>query len=219
MHEVDQYRKLIIHLEPCKGAVYLFVRKTRPCYPNPYSCITSGSDALVSSDTCEWTHFLSVIDGTRDGAATFFELPLTSTRYYIAVYAKETSSYTLTIMTDVGAFPRPGLKGKLEASPLQELQVQLSWSTAFYRPIGIADTRRYWVFSALLLDHDKRTNANVFLTKRKIMNTVCGLINNTDRPASTPIPASRCHQGRCNATIDGVVTGRRYIIGSYSSSS
>jgi len=44
------------------------------------------------------------------------------------------------------------------------------------------------------------------------MNTVCGLHNNTDRPASTPIPASRCTaEGRCHATIDGVVTGKRYI--------
>jgi len=89
MHEQDSYRKLILNLEPCKGAVYLFVRKTRPCFPNPYSCINSANgDELVSASTCEWTHFMSVIDGTRDGAPTFFELPLTSTRYYIAVYAK-----------------------------------------------------------------------------------------------------------------------------------
>jgi len=191
--------------------VYLFVRKTRPCYPNPYSCIKGGSDELVAAETCEWTHFMSVIDGTRDGAPTFFELPLTSTKYYIAVYAKETSSYTLTLLTDIGAFPRPGRAGQLTALPLQELQVQVGWDIAFYRPTNVSDTRRYWVYSALLLDQDKRTNANVFLTKRKIMNTVCGLHNNTDRPASTPIPATRCHEGRCNATVDGVVTGKRYI--------
>ena len=39
MHVKDEYRKIIINLEPCRGVVYLFVRKTRPCWPNPYSCL------------------------------------------------------------------------------------------------------------------------------------------------------------------------------------
>jgi len=39
MNQPDSYRNLIINLEPCKGVVYLFVRKTRRCWPNPYSCI------------------------------------------------------------------------------------------------------------------------------------------------------------------------------------
>lgn len=42
--------------------------------------------------------------------------------------------------------------------------------------------RRYWVYSAMLLERDLRTNSAVFLRKGKIMNTVCGLKNNTDRP-------------------------------------
>lgn len=103
IHQRDSYRKLILNLEPCRGAVYLFVRKTRPCYPNPYSCIVTGgnlgggilggelgqgAEYLMADADCRWTHFMSVIDGTRDGAPTFFELPLTSTKYYISVYAK-----------------------------------------------------------------------------------------------------------------------------------
>jgi len=220
MHQPDQYRKLIVHLEPCKGVVYLFLRKTRRCFPNPYSCMLTNQnqdansanyETVANPGDCEWTHYMSHIDGTRDGAPTFFELPLTSTSYYIAVYAKETSSYTLTILTDIGAWPRPGREGLLSATQLQELQVQIGWSVATYIPTGISETRRYWVYSAKLLDQDFRTNSNVFLTKKKIMNTACGLTNNTDRPASTPIPASRCHAGRCNATIDGVITGKRYI--------
>lgn len=211
----DNERKLIINLEPCKGVVYLFVRKTRRCFPNPYSCIlppSSGNvDQLAHPSDCEWTHYMSVIDGTRDGAPTFFELPLTSTRWFISVYAKETSSYTLTILANVGEWPRPGREGRVTASPLQELQVQIGWYTATYRPIGM-QTLRYWIYAAMLLSTDERTNAAVFLTKKKIMNTVCGLQNNTDRPATTtPIPASRCQNERCNATIDGVVTGKRYV--------
>eukprot|EP00392_Amoebophrya_sp_AT5.2_P011001 g11076.t1 len=222
MHVKDQFRKLIVNLEPCKGVVYLFVRKTRPCYPNPYSCMVppdqqlntgDSAERLPRPDYCNFTHYLSVIDGTRDGAPTFFELPLTSTRYYIAVYyAKETSSYTLTVLTDIGAWPRPGNEGQLQVTQLQELQVQVGWDTAYYRPTGITNTMQYYVYSAMLLERDQRTNAAVFLTKKKIMNTVCGLHNNTDRPATTSaIPASRCSGGKCNATIDGVVTGKRYV--------
>lgn len=95
MHQPDQYRRLIINLEPCRGVVYLFVRKTRRCFPNPYSCMKFSGGAnsqaiLAHPNDCQWTHYMSVIDGTRDGAPTFFELPLTSTTYYITVYAKET---------------------------------------------------------------------------------------------------------------------------------
>lgn len=221
MHQPDQYRKLIVHLEPCKGVVYLFLRKTRRCFPNPYStgCMiqdaSSGSanaaETVPNPDNCEWTHYMSRIDGTRDGAPTFFELPLTSTSYYMAVYAKETASYTLTIVTDIGVFPRPGYEGLLTARQLQdELQVEIGWHTASYIPQGISETKKYWIYSAKLLDNDFRTNSNVFLTKKKIMNTVCGLQNNTDKNVAE-IPASRCHEGRCNATIDGIITGKRYI--------
>jgi len=86
------------------------------------------------------------------------------------------------------------------------------WDVAYYRPTGISETKQYVVYSAMLLNHDQRTNAAVFLKKSKIMNTVCGLVNNTDYPASpVPIPASRCTDGKCKVTIDGIVTGKRYI--------
>merc|ERR1719265_109571 len=211
MHVEDQYRKLIINLEPCKGVVYLFVRKTRKCYPNPYSCINLGRNTLQNPDDCEWTHYMSVVDGTRDGAPTFFELPLTSTKYYISVFAKEKSTYTLTFLADIGAWPRPGRKGELSAIQLAELQVQLSWDIATFFPQGISEVKRYWVYSAMLLEHDLRTNSAVFLSKDKIMNTVCGLKNNTDRAFGEPIAADKCHDGKCNATIDGIITGKRYV--------
>lgn len=200
-----------MHLEPCKGVVYLFVHKTRRCYPNPYSCIDLSQSSATPLN-CAWTHYQSVIDGTRDGAPTFYEFPLTSTRYYVTVFAKERSSYQITFLSDIGAYPRPGNQGRVTASQLSELQVGLSWNAAQFSPQGITNVRRYWVYSALLRPIDEPTNSAVFIGKDKIMNTVCGLINNTDVPSSAPIPASRCSaQGVCNATIDGVTTGQKYI--------
>jgi hypothetical protein len=89
--------------------------------------------------------------------------------------------------------------------------VQLSWDIATFFPQGISEVKRYWVYSAMLLENDLRTNSAVFLSKGKIMNTVCGLKNNTDRAFGEPIEAKRCHDGKCNATIDGVITGKRYV--------
>merc|ERR550537_54822 len=101
--------------------------------------------------------------------------------------------------------------GQLSATQLAELTVRLRWDIATYQPVGVSDTKQYWVYSAMLLESDQRTNLAVFLSKHKIMNTVCGLKNNTDRPFGDPIPAERCHGGVCNATIDGVITGKRYV--------
>jgi len=221
MNQPDQYRKLIINLEPCRGIVYLFVRKTRMCWPNPYSCIAlpDPTDPTKQSyrrpSECTWTHFMSEIDGSRDGTPTFFEVPLTSTQYFISVFATENSAYTLTLLADIGAFPRPGENGRISARQLRELQVQLSWEDAFYVPTGITRTKQYWVFSAMLLDHnDNRTNMAVFLRPNKIMNTVCGLKNNTDQQYDI-VPAAMCNNGICNATIDGVITKKKYVFNIY----
>eukprot|EP00927_Polykrikos_kofoidii_P067263 TRINITY_DN62773_c0_g1_i1.p1 TRINITY_DN62773_c0_g1~~TRINITY_DN62773_c0_g1_i1.p1 ORF type:complete len:378 (+),score=57.92 TRINITY_DN62773_c0_g1_i1:116-1135(+) len=211
MNQPDEYRKLIINLEPCRGVVYLFVRKTRRCYPNPYSCIDLDPGGLGRRPSeCKWTHFMSEIDGSRDGTPTFFEVPLSSTKYFISVYATENSAYTLTLLADIGAYPRPGGMGKLTARQLRELQVQISWQEAEYKPVGITSTNQYWVYSSMLLENDNRTNMAVFLRPDKIMNTVCGLKNNTDRHYDR-VPAAECGSGFCNATIDGVVTDRRYV--------
>lgn len=214
MNQPDMYRNLIINLEPCKGVVYLFIRKTRRCFPNPYSCIDlnpiNGKPRPSDPKSCDWTHFMSVIDGSRDGAPTFFELPLTSTKYYISVFAREKSTYTLTFLSDTGRWPRPGRGGEIAAIQKDELQVQVSWDEGSFRPMGVTDMAKYHIFSSMLLDDDNRTNAAVFLDKQKIMNTVCGLRNNTDR-VNAWIPAERCFDGKCNATINGVIPGKRYI--------
>eukprot|EP00929_Paragymnodinium_shiwhaense_P097177 TRINITY_DN5892_c0_g2_i1.p1 TRINITY_DN5892_c0_g2~~TRINITY_DN5892_c0_g2_i1.p1 ORF type:complete len:358 (+),score=77.98 TRINITY_DN5892_c0_g2_i1:160-1233(+) len=218
MNQPDQYRKLIINLEPCRGIVYLFVRKTRRCYPNPYSCVILelGDAGRLPQEECQWTHFMSVTDGSRDGTPTLYEVPLSSTKYFISVFAVQNSAYTLTLLADIGAFPRPGDFGRITARQLRELQVQISWKEAFYNPPGITTTKQYWVYSALLLENDNRTNMAVFLRPDKIMNTVCGLKNNTDRhydrvPAGQIATRAGCANGICNATIDGVITDQRYV--------
>merc|ERR1719201_2996018 len=211
MNQPDQHRKIIFNLEPFRGIVYIFVRKTRRCWPNPYSCIdiTPNSQSRRPAE-CTWTHFMSEIDGSRDGTATFFEVPLSSTKYFISVYAPIRSSYTLTILADIGAFPRPGNNGKIIARQMKELQVQLSWTAANFLPQGISDVKQYWVYSAMLLDNDNRSNLAVFMRPDKIMNTVCGLQNNTDHQYDR-VPAAMCANSVCNATIDGVVAQRRYV--------
>lgn len=159
---------------------------------------------------------MSVTDGSRDGTPTLYEVPLSSTKYFISVFAASNAAYTLTLLADIGAFPRPGNNGRITARQLRELQVQISWTEAFYNPVGITSTKQYWVYSALLLENDNRTNMFVFMRPDKIMNTVCGLKNNTDRhydrvPAGAIATRAGCQNGICNATIDGVITDQRYV--------
>jgi len=217
INQIEAYRKLIINLEPCEGVVYLFVRKTRRCFPNPYSCINletaEKTGAVPAPHECQWTHFMSVIDGTRDGAPTFFEIPLASTQYFISIYAKETSSYTLTFLTDIGQMPRPGKFGDLSVVQTKYREVMVSWDAANLVPHGQSNIARYWIYTAPLMADVKRTNAAVFLTKNKIMNTVCGLKNHTHRAYGPPVLAENCQGTRCNATIEGIATkGTRYVV-------
>ena len=45
-------RKLLVKLEPCDGTVLLLIRRTWPCWPNPYSCINVRSgDAEIAPAT------------------------------------------------------------------------------------------------------------------------------------------------------------------------
>jgi hypothetical protein len=210
MKQPEKYRKLILNLEPCKGIVYLFIRKNRRCYPNPYSCIDL-TDGFVSkkASQCQYTHFMSTIDGSRDGAPTFFEVPLSSTKWFISVFAVSDAAYTLNLLGDIGALPRPKNLGLIQARQLKELSVQLQWEDAEYIPAGVSTTRWYWIYSTLLLDVDVRTNTAVFLRPSKILNTACGLKNNTDRYYER-MRQGICKNGKCNATIQGVLPNKRY---------
>lgn len=233
----------MISLEPCEGIVYLFVRKTRRCWPNPLSCCqpkTGSSDGnatappcnpAIHNVKCKWTHFHSVLDGTRNAAPTFFEVPLSSTKYYITVYAPQDANldqgvdktiYRLTVLADIGAFPRPGLQGRLRVSQLGSLNVTLMWDQATYLPLGVSDgLTKYYVYSSLLLAGDDKENQAVFLSPSKIMNSVCGLERNAVR-YGVPLTSATCGQGPgapCNVTIKGIVPKRRYMFNVVSESS
>ena len=208
MNQADLFKKLLIRLEPCKGVVYLFVRKTWPCWPNPYSCINLSNGARSAS--CDSTYIRSVIDGSRDGTPTYFETNFTSTRWFISVFASQDASYTLTALADIGAMPRPGLYGNLTGYQTGEQSVQLKWGAASFLPVGVSEVQTYWVYSSLLLPSEQRLNPLVFVNPSKILNTVCGLHNSTDSAYMAVAPSS-CSGGICTANITGVLTDKRYV--------
>jgi len=217
LNQPNVYRRLIVSLEACRGVVYVFVRKTRRCYPDPYSCIslTPGKEFRRPQD-CKWTHFMSTIDGSRDGTPTFFEIPFTTTKYYFSVFSADNSQYTLTVLADIATFPRPGKLGRVYGDQQGELKVSLGWHTATYDPqndiMGRASgTMMYTVYAAPLLDTDKRASSTCFLRPQKIMNTYCGLERNTDEEVYQVDPTTACRDGYCNVTIDWVMPERRYV--------
>jgi len=217
LNQPDKYRRLIISLEACRGVVYVFVRKTRRCYPDPYSCIslTPGKEYRRPKD-CKWTHMMSVIDGSRDGTPTFFEIPFTTTKYYFSVFSADNSQYTLTVLADIGSFPRPGKLGRVYGDQQGELKVSIGWHEAAYDPTKTiygmgSGTQMYIVYAAPLLDTDKRVSSTCFLRPQKIMNTYCGLERNTDEEVFQVDPTALCKAGYCNVTIDWVMPERRYV--------
>lgn len=231
MGQPSRYRKMMISLEPCEGVVYLFVRKTRRCWPHPHSCCKplagSGSGLEVAPPCnpaahrirCDWTHFHSVIDGSVDGAPTFFEIPLGSTKYFISIFAPEEPNlrhgttrpkYRLMALTDIGAYPRPGLQGQLQTRQVEGMAVELTWEPATFVPVGVSSLRRYHVFSSLLLANEQRTSAAVFLHPAKVMNSACGLEQNAVH-YGTPLTSAACDGGICRTTISGIVPRKRYM--------
>mmetsp|Transcript_92318 Transcript_92318/g.214516 ORF Transcript_92318/g.214516 Transcript_92318/m.214516 type:complete len:371 (+) Transcript_92318:38-1150(+) len=229
MEQPDKYRKLILSLEPCEGVVYLFVRRTRRCWPNPHSCCQSVSGGTSNSPPCDtashdincgWTHFHSVIDGSRDGAPSFFEMPLGSTKYYISVFAPEDKNlqfgvtkpkYRLMALTDIGAYPRVGSQGRLKAKQISDMTLELTWEQTTFVPIGVSDLKNYHIFSSLLLAKEQKSSSAVFLNPSKVMNSACGLERNAVRYGS-PLTDAVCNGGTCRATVTGVVPKRRYML-------
>lgn len=152
----------------------------------------------------------SVIDGSRDGTPTFFEIEFTTTRYYFSVFSADNSQYTLTVLSEIGDFPRPGKLGRVYGDQQGELKVSLGCYEADYNPVS-AKTKMYIVYSAPLLDTDKRVSSTCFLRPQKIMNTYCGLERNTDEDLFQIDPTKLCKNGQCNVTVDWVMPERRYV--------
>jgi len=232
MNQPARYRKLIFSLEPCEGVVYLFVRMAKRCWPNPHSCCTSYENPSAGtkappchkkyfSTDCNWTHFRSVIDGTQDGAPTFFEVPLHSTQYFISVYAPRelnadhgvtTAQYRLMALADIGAYPRPGAHGQLTSRQLTDMAVEVAWSQATFIPVGVSSLKQYFLYSSLMLPKESKDSESVFLSPSKIMNSVCGLEKNAVK-FGMPLTNAHCDEtGQCKAVISGLLSNRRYVL-------
>mmetsp|Transcript_51039 Transcript_51039/g.119403 ORF Transcript_51039/g.119403 Transcript_51039/m.119403 type:complete len:368 (+) Transcript_51039:184-1287(+) len=231
MDQPDRYRKLILLLEPCDGIVYLFVRKTKPCFPNPGDCCrpVNGSSAAVQPPpcspanytiSCDWTHFRSTVDGSKDGAPTFFEVPLASARHYITVYAPDAENLALGIdrpqfrllaLADIGAYPRPGQKGIMTGRQVSENEVELTWEPSTFVPLGVSELRYYQVYSSLLLPGEQRASASVMVSPSKVMNTVCGLERNAVQ-YGVSLDGNSCASGVCSVIVTGLVPTKRYML-------
>jgi len=237
MNLPEGYRRLIISLEGCAGVVYLFVRQARRCWPAPHSCCRPLPNAKLDgvplvgarappcnpglyTTSCDWTSFHSVIDGTQDGAPTFFEVPLTVAKYFLSVFAPRGANlqsgvvqprFRLMALADVGAYPRPGHAGVLRATQLGEQSIELQWERANFMPGGVSDLRSYYVFSSLMLPRETRQSAAVLLSPSKIMNTACGLERNAVQ-YSIPLSSAVCTDTVCSMTISGMVPRRRYML-------
>merc|ERR1712187_803720 len=131
----------------------------------------------------------------------FFEVPFTTTEYYISVFAMEDAAYELTVLADTGAMPRPGNHGRIVADQTEKIGVELTWEPAYYIPAGVSDTKQYIIYSSILHEDEFRTNPAVFFRRDKIMNTVCGLAYNTDSHYST-VSADNCDENVCRAMVE-----------------
>jgi len=218
------------------GVVYLLVRKTRRCWPDTRSCcdpkplavkegvpITERASPPCSPTQftidCPWTHFHSVLDGSKDGAPTFFEVPLGASKYYISIFAPRQENldhgvirarYRFLMLADIGAFPRPGLQGRLHARQTGETTLDLSWDQATFLPLGVSGLKSYVVYSSLLLAAEEKQSTSVMLSPSKIMNSVCGLEQNAV-PYGLPLSDLNCVDGRCTNKITGIIPRRRYL--------
>jgi hypothetical protein len=183
----DSSRKIIVRLDPCQGVVYLFIRKTRPCWPNPWSE--------------EWTHYKSITDGSEDGAATMFELPSETTQWYITVYAKTSSQYSLTILRDADDYPRLTDEAII-ASQIDHNTVEIRWT-----PSTSPSATKYIIYSSMYFETGDRVNPRLLISPSRIMNTVCGLSINTDHPYSVV----ECVSSPCISNITSLINGRKYV--------
>lgn len=179
---LNSEKNIIFRLEPCRGVVYLYIRRTRPCWPDPWT------------DT--WYQFKSVTDGSADGTATLFEVPAESSQWFITVYAKTSARYALTIVPKSVDYPRIA-DGMIEAVQLAKDTVEISWQQAYAEtPIT-----NYIIYSSIYFDSGE------FFTPSLILNSVCGLQLNTDHPYAL----SACLDPTCRTNITGLSNNRRYV--------
>eukprot|EP00929_Paragymnodinium_shiwhaense_P075000 TRINITY_DN38355_c0_g1_i1.p1 TRINITY_DN38355_c0_g1~~TRINITY_DN38355_c0_g1_i1.p1 ORF type:complete len:360 (-),score=50.20 TRINITY_DN38355_c0_g1_i1:294-1373(-) len=214
MNQPDRFRKLLISLEPCEGIVYLLVRKTRRCWPNAHSCCKPLPGATLQGMPLTEPSPPPCSRGVHSVKA-----PLTSAKYFITIYAPSevnqqlgilTPKYRLTVLADIGAYPRPGRQGQVTAKQLDESSVELQWDQANFIPAGVSGLKNYHVYSSLLLPGETKQSDSVVISPAKVMNTVCGLERNAVR-YRLPLTDANCKDGVCTTVVSGIVPRRRYI--------
>lgn len=182
---INSDRKIVFRLEPCAGIQYLFIRRTRPCWPDPH--------------TGEWAHYMSVTDGSEDAQPTLIEVPASSTQWFITVFAKSSGRYSLTVVEYAETYPRIP-DGAISSSQLTKETVELTWQPA---TVGNSRVERYIIYSSMVFESVTSAPA----ASRRIFNTVCGLKQNTDHPYSVV----SCSEDTCRANISSLVNDRKYF--------
>lgn len=179
---LNSEKKIIFRLEPCRGVVYLYIRRTRPCWPDPWN------------DT--WYHYKSVTNGSFDGTATIFEIPAESSQWFITVYSKVGGRYALTIVPEYYDYPRIP-NGMIQAVQLARDTVEIAWEQA----VSETPVSNYIIYSSIYFESESVPGQVL------ILNTVCGLQANTDHPYAV----TSCVDQICKANITGLSNHRRYV--------
>lgn len=172
---IDSDRKTLFRLEACAGNVSLFVRKTRPCWPNPY--------------TGEWVHYKADDDDPVKAIEVFSQ----STKWFISVFSRTNSRYSLTIIPDSAEYARRPA-GTLTALQTSKDTAQIQWAPSATPKEG--RVVQYMIYST------------IWFPSQRILTSVCGLQVNTDHPYSIV----NCAEGEtCIANITNLVNERKYF--------
>jgi hypothetical protein len=188
---LNSSRNLMFKLEPCHGVIFLYIRKLRPCWPNPW--------------TDEWVHAKSVTDGSNDGGTTLLYLPSEVTRWFITVFGKSSGSYSLTaVLSDPFVFPV--LRDEsIYAEQINSDTIELRWISAASEQ---AARFSYTVYASMYFETGENRNEKLLLSPARIMNTVCGLKRNTDHAYSV---VTSCDQNPCSTNVTSLSKGRKYV--------
>jgi hypothetical protein len=183
---------ILFKLELCSGGpLTLFIRRTRPCWPDPWND--------------KWYHFKGIADYISP--SVIFDLPKESTKWYIAVYSPDQPSvFRLQVITDIEKYPRlPVDGGILNATQISGNLVNLKFSK------NLNKIDKIKIYSSLQFDS---------IRNPKVYNSVCGLETNTDQPYAVMSPSDICDtRGECQYNITQLIPGKKYLFNVVSSNS
>jgi hypothetical protein len=131
---IDSEEKIIFRLETCSGNATFFVRRTRPCWPDPFSG--------------EWAQYRA----DSDDSVKMLEVDAESTKWFISVFGVSYSQYSLLVVPEASTYPRQRQRSIL-AKQISRDSAQITWIPS------IAGSNRtitkYAVFSSALLSRKR----------------------------------------------------------------